>query len=101
MTGPRAASRFCSRRNGRFRSGCSGIVRPLLLSRGVVKLDMTRDAAPSVEDHRPCRLGDLASAKAGLDRQQDHDAIALGISVVSGAPQGSRKLLFCKRFGVL
>ncbi len=71
-----------------------------LLCRGVVEFDMARDAALGVDHHRPCQLGDLAGAKAGLDRQQDHDAIALGISAVSGAPQGGRKLLFCKRFRV-
>jgi hypothetical protein len=65
-----------------------------------VKLDMSRDAALRVDQHRPCQFGDLAGAKAGLDRQQDHDAIALGISAVSGSPQGGCKLLFRKRFGV-
>jgi len=66
-----------------------------------VKLDMARDAALGVDHHRPCQLGDLAGAKAGLDRQQDHDEIAIGISAVSGSAQGCRKLLFRERFGVL
>jgi len=43
----------------------------------------------------------LAGAQAGLDRQQDHDAIAIGISAVSGSPQRCRELLFRERFGVL
>jgi len=72
-----------------------------LLGRGVVKLDMIREAPLGVDHHRPCQLGDLASAQAGLYRQQDHDAIALGISAVRGSSQGGRKVLFCQRFGVL
>ena len=72
-----------------------------LLGRGVVKLDMIREAPLGVDHHRPCQLGDLAGAKASLDRQQNHDAIAIGISIASSLPQRRAKLLFRKRFGVL
>jgi hypothetical protein len=46
---------------------------------------MTPDAALRVDHHRPCQLGDLAGPKAGLDRQQDHDAIALWLSSSSAS----------------
>jgi len=71
-----------------------------LLCRGVVELDMACDVALRVDHHRPGQLGDLAGAQARLDRQEDHDAIAIGIPTVSDSPQGCRKLLFCERFSV-
>jgi hypothetical protein len=46
---------------------------------------MAPDAALRVDHHRPCQLGDLAGTKAGLDRQQDHDAMALWLSSSSAS----------------
>jgi hypothetical protein len=56
------------------------------LRSGIVELDVACDAALGVDHHQPGQLGDLAAAQAGLDRQQNHDAIAIRVSAVSGSP---------------
>src|SRR5271154_4222651 len=49
-----------------------------LLRDDVADVEGARDATLRVENHRPVEAGDLAGAQAGLDRQQDHDAVAGG-----------------------
>jgi hypothetical protein len=51
---------------------------PALLRDDVADVDRAGHATLRVEHHRPIQPGDLAGAQAGLDRQQDHRAIAGG-----------------------
>ena len=47
-----------------------------LLGDGVADREAIGDPPARVEHHRPVEPGDLAGAQAGLDRQQDDDAVA-------------------------
>ena len=41
-------------------------------------VDRVRHAALRIAHHRPIEAGDLAGPETGFDREQDHDAVALG-----------------------
>ena len=46
----------------------------------IAQFDDRVDLARSVEHHLPCEICDLAGAKASLDRQQDHNAVAESVA---------------------
>jgi Transposase IS66 family len=51
---------------------------PALLRDYVADVDRARHATLRIEDHGPIEAGDFAGAQAGLDRRQDHRAVAGG-----------------------
>jgi len=47
-----------------------------LLRNDVADVDRARHVTLRVEHHRPIEAGDFAGPQAGLDREQDHRAVA-------------------------
>ena len=73
----------------------------LFLGRPVAQFDRCRYLATRVEHHIPCELGDFAGAQAGFHRQKNDDAIAEGISGLTGVGEELDQLLVVENFCLL
>ena len=72
-----------------------------VLGGAIQQLQHGADGAARRQHHVPGRLGDLAGAQAGLDRQQDHDAVAVGVAVGAAVRQQLRDVLIRQDLGLL
>jgi hypothetical protein len=73
----------------------------LALAGNVREVDGVADRALGVGDHVPGQAADLLGAEPGLDAEQDHDAVALGIARVRDLAERCADLRLAKNLRLL